>query len=100
MSAAMSHRLISTSALPLLATLARPLALVWAAPVSCEKTALIKLPNTTITSATAVAEGQLPLPGRFFNLPNHRKLRIRTWPNQTRSEQHDPDELASNSVWA
>jgi feruloyl esterase len=59
----MNHRPISTSTLLLLATVALPLAPVWAAPKSCEKIALLKLPDTTINSATGVAEGQFPLQG-------------------------------------
>src|SRR5580704_1840382 len=58
-----NRRVISTFAVMLLATLALPLASAPAAAQSCEKIALLKLPDTTITSATRVAAGPFAMPG-------------------------------------
>jgi tannase/feruloyl esterase len=58
-----NRRVISTFAVMLLATFALPLASAPAAAQSCEKIALLKLPDTTITSATRVAAGPFAMPG-------------------------------------
>src|SRR5580700_1606998 len=58
-----TRRVISTFAVMLLATFALPLASAPAAAQSCEKIALLKLPDTTITSATQMAAGPFAMPG-------------------------------------